>query len=97
LQIAGIFEFVGAMVLGRVSTNTIKDGVIDITAFYREPEMVMYGMMVALLVAAVWNIGCCVIEMNVSSTHSISKYHLMNASFLYDSVTYLIANMFVAN
>jgi len=35
--IAGIFEFVGAIVLGRVSTATIAGGIADIKEFKDEP------------------------------------------------------------
>jgi phosphate/sulfate permease len=37
--IAAIFEFTGAVVLGRVSTSTIARGIANINVFYREPEV----------------------------------------------------------
>ncbi|KAJ9532650.1 hypothetical protein QJQ45_010711 [Haematococcus lacustris] len=69
--IAALFEFTGAMVLGRVSTSTIAGGIADINAFLREPEMFMYGMVCALAVCGVWQIVASYFELNVSSTHSI--------------------------
>jgi phosphate/sulfate permease len=39
LQIAAIFEFGGAMLLGRVVTNTIAGGIADPTVFARQPEV----------------------------------------------------------
>ncbi|KAJ9518999.1 hypothetical protein QJQ45_026327 [Haematococcus lacustris] len=69
--IAAIFEFTGAMVLGRVSTSTIAGGIADINSFLREPEMFAYGMVCALTISAIWNIGASYFELNVSSTHSI--------------------------
>jgi solute carrier family 20 (sodium-dependent phosphate transporter) len=72
LQIAAIFEFVGALVLGRVSTNVIAGGIADISEFTREPEIYAYGMICALVVGAVWQILACYMELNVSATHSIS-------------------------
>ena len=43
-QLAIIFEFTGALVLGRVSTETIAGGIADVQAFQREPEFYAYGM-----------------------------------------------------
>ena len=54
LQIAAVFEFAGALVLGRVVTNTIAGGIADINAFTRTPEIYAYGM-VSLLWSCVWN------------------------------------------
>ena len=38
VQIAIIFEFTGALVLGRVSQETISGGIADIGAFTTDPE-----------------------------------------------------------
>jgi sodium-dependent phosphate transporter len=69
--IAAIFEFAGALVLGRVVTNTIAGGIADINAFTRTPEMYAYGMVCALFVGAAWQILASYMELNVSATHSI--------------------------
>ena len=69
--IATIFEFVGAVVLGRVSTNTIAGGIADIRAFKDEPEFYAYGMMWTLLVGAAWQMWASYKGLNVSATHSI--------------------------
>jgi hypothetical protein len=42
-QIAIIFEFTGALVLGRVSQETISGGLADIGAFTTDPEFYAYG------------------------------------------------------
>jgi hypothetical protein len=34
-----VFEFTGALILGRVSTNTIAGGIADIGAFAENPEV----------------------------------------------------------
>ena len=47
LQIAAIFEFGGAMLLGRVSTNTIAGGIADINSFTSAPEVYAYGEQLA--------------------------------------------------
>jgi sodium-dependent phosphate transporter len=69
--IAAIFEFGGAMLLGRVIQDTISGGIADVAAFTHEPEVFAYGMMVALFVGGVWQIAASRLEMNVSATHSI--------------------------
>ncbi|KAG6558095.1 hypothetical protein Mapa_000276 [Marchantia paleacea] len=69
--IASIFEFAGALLLGRVSTNTIASGIADINAFSRDPEVYAYGMVCALAVGTVWLVFTSWMGLNVSSTHSI--------------------------
>lgn len=69
--IAAIFEFTGAMVLGRVSTSTIAGGIADINAFTREPEFYAYGMLCSLTVAGIWQVLSSYLSFNTSSTHSI--------------------------
>ncbi|KAG6552741.1 hypothetical protein Mapa_005688 [Marchantia paleacea] len=69
--IASIFEFAGALLLGRVSTNTIASGIADINSFTRDPEVYAYGMVCALGVGTVWLILTSYWGLNVSSTHSI--------------------------
>lgn len=69
--IAIIFEFTGALVLGRVITETIAGNIADPAVFQREPEIFAYGMMVALFIGGVWQILASYFEMNVSATHSI--------------------------
>lgn len=69
--IAAIFEFAGALLLGRVSTNTIASGIANIDAFTRDPEVYAYGMVCALAVGTVWLIITSYLGLNVSSTHSI--------------------------
>ncbi len=39
MQLAAIFEFTGAMVLGRVSVSTIAGGIANLSDFQREPEV----------------------------------------------------------
>jgi sodium-dependent phosphate transporter len=42
-QIAIVFEFAGALVLGRVITETIAGSIADPSIFAREPEVFAYG------------------------------------------------------
>jgi sodium-dependent phosphate transporter len=69
--IASIFEFGGALLLGRVSTNTIAGGIADINSFLEDPEVYAYGMICALLVGTIWQGLASKIGVNVSATHSI--------------------------
>ncbi|BBN19399.1 solute carrier family 20 (sodium-dependent phosphate transporter) [Marchantia polymorpha subsp. ruderalis] len=69
--IAAIFEFAGAMLLGRVSTNTVASGIADIQSFENHPEAYAYGMVCALLVGSIWLIVTSYYGLNVSSTHTI--------------------------
>ena len=69
--IAAIFEFGGALLLGRVIQETISGGIADLSAFTTEPEIFAYGMMCALFVGGVWQIVASHFELNVSATHSI--------------------------
>jgi len=71
ILLASIFEFTGALVLGRVSTSTIAGGIADIKQFSADPEMYAYGMMIALGVAGFLQILGSYLELNISSTHSI--------------------------
>jgi sodium-dependent phosphate transporter len=71
IGVAAVFEFVGAVVLGRVSTNTIAGGIADIKTFKSNPELYGYGMMWTLIAGAAWQIWASYKGLNVSATHSI--------------------------
>uniref|UniRef100_A0A383WKG4 Phosphate transporter n=1 Tax=Tetradesmus obliquus TaxID=3088 RepID=A0A383WKG4_TETOB len=69
--IAAIFEFGGAMLLGRVVTNTIAGGIADPAVFARQPEVYAYGMVIALAAGFIWQGWASYMGYNVSATHSI--------------------------
>ena len=69
--IAAIFEFLGAMILGRVSTATIAGGIADIKAFKNQPFAYSYGMMWTLMAGGIWQGWASKNGLNVSATHSI--------------------------
>ena len=71
ILIAAIFEFVGAMVLGRVSTSTIAAGIADAKQFAKQPFAYAYGMMWTLMVGGLWQGWASKNGLNVSATHSI--------------------------
>jgi solute carrier family 20 (sodium-dependent phosphate transporter) len=69
--IAAVFEFVGALLLGRVSTSVIAKGVADVKAFKNDPEVYAYGMICALTIGALWQLWASWAGYNVSATQSI--------------------------
>lgn len=69
--LASIFEFTGAMVLGRVSTDTIAGGIANINYFVDNPAVYAYGMCCTLFMGFIWQAFASYKEWNVSATHSI--------------------------
>ena len=51
--IAAIFEFAGAFIAGGQVTKTIRKGIIDPSTITGSPEILVYGMLAALLAAAI--------------------------------------------
>ena len=69
--IAAIFEFLGAFIAGGQVTKTIRKGIIDPSAIEGSPELLVYGMLAALLAAAIWLMIASTKGWPVSTTHSI--------------------------
>jgi PiT family inorganic phosphate transporter len=69
--IAIVFEFAGAVLAGGNVTKTIRKGIIDPTSIINTPEILVYGMLAALLAAAVWLMIASLKGWPVSTTHSI--------------------------
>jgi PiT family inorganic phosphate transporter len=69
--IAGIFEFAGAAIAGGHVTSTIRKGIIDPSSIVDRPEILVFGMLGALLAAAVWLMIASTRGWPVSTTHSI--------------------------
>ena len=69
--LAIIFEFTGAIVLGRVVTGVIAGGIANIKYFQSVPEVYAYGMIIALAVGFLWQWWASWKGLNVSATHSI--------------------------
>ena len=67
--IAGIFEFLGAVLVGKHVTGTISKGIVSPSAL--SPNVLMVGMLAALLGAAIWVTIATYLSLPVSSTHSI--------------------------
>ncbi len=71
IVIAIIFEFGGAVLAGGHVTKTIRKGIIDPTPIVDQPEILVFGMLAALLAAAVWLMIASTKGWPVSTTHSI--------------------------
>jgi PiT family inorganic phosphate transporter len=69
--IAAIMEFAGAYLAGGGVASTISKGIIDGKAFEPVPELLVMGMLSALLAAGVWLMLATMRGWPVSTTHTI--------------------------
>jgi PiT family inorganic phosphate transporter len=69
--IAAIFEFAGAFIAGGSVTKTIRKGIINPESITGTPEILLFGMLAALLAAAVWLMIASWQGWPVSTTHTI--------------------------
>jgi PiT family inorganic phosphate transporter len=69
--IAMIFEFAGAYLAGGEVTSTIRKGIIDASYFVDTPQLLVFGMISALLAAGTWLLVASALGWPVSTTHSI--------------------------
>ena len=69
--LAAIFEFLGAYLAGGEVTKTIRKGIVDADAFTTDPNLLIWGMLAALLAAGVWLLIASKNGWPVSTTHSI--------------------------
>jgi len=71
IMIAAVFEFAGAYLAGGSVTSTIRSGIIDASYFTDVPELMVFGMIGALLAAGTWLLVASYFGWPVSTTHSI--------------------------
>jgi PiT family inorganic phosphate transporter len=69
--IAVVFEFSGAFLAGGEVTSTIRKGIIDPQLLSGTPELLVYGMISALLAAGIWLLVASTFGWPVSTTHTI--------------------------
>ncbi len=69
--LAAIFEFAGAYLAGGEVTKTIRKGIIEADAFNADPNLLIWGMLAALLAAGTWLAIASRKGWPVSTTHSI--------------------------
>ena len=71
ILIAAIFEFAGAYLAGGEVTSTIRKGIVDPALMSDMPELMVFGMLSALLAAGTWLYIASLNGWPVSTTHSI--------------------------
>ena len=71
IVIAAIFEFAGAFIAGGNVTQTIRKGIIDPSSITNSPEILVFGMLSALLAAGIWLMIASTKGWPVSTTHTI--------------------------
>ena len=71
IVVAAIFEFLGAVLAGGAVTSTIRKGIVDTSSIDGSPELLVYGMLAALLAAGTWLLIASRRGWPVSTTHSI--------------------------
>ncbi len=71
IVLAAIFEFAGAYLAGGQVTKTIRKGIVDLDAFGGNADLLIWGMLAALLAAGTWLLIASQRGWPVSTTHSI--------------------------
>ena len=71
IMIAAVAEFIGAFFVGGSVSDTIRKGMLDPTVFEAVPYHLVYGMISALIAAALWLHIASYLGWPVSTTHSI--------------------------
>ena len=71
ILIAAVFEFAGAVLAGGQVTSTIRKGIIDVSDLGATPDILVMGMLAALLAAGTWLLIASNRGWPVSTTHSI--------------------------
>ncbi len=69
--IATIFEAAGALLAGGQVTDTIRGQIINAGQLQHTPEILIFGMLAALLAAGTWLVIATIFGWPVSTTHSI--------------------------
>ena len=71
ILVACVFEFAGAYLAGGEVTSTIRKEIIDPTILSSSPDLLIFGMLSALLAAGSWLLIASYKGWPVSTTHSI--------------------------
>jgi sodium-dependent phosphate transporter len=70
ILVAGIFEFLGSVLIGSQVTDTIRSKIVSLPIYAGEPELLMIVMLSALFGGAIWLIIASAFRMPVSTTHT---------------------------
>lgn len=71
ILIAAIFEFLGVVLAGGDVIETVRKGIVDPTPILGRPELLVFGMLAALLGSGIWLMLASARGWPVSTTHSI--------------------------
>ena len=71
ILVAAVFEFLGAVLAGGAVTDTVRKGIVDTEQLSGTPELLVFGMLAALLAAGTWLLVASRNGWPVSTTHSI--------------------------
>jgi len=71
ILVAAVFEFLGAVLAGGAVTDTVRKSIVDAGPIEGTPELLVYGMLAALLAAGTWLYIASRYGWPVSTTHSI--------------------------
>ena len=69
--LGAVCEFAGSVLVGAHVTDTVRKGIVDPAMFAATPELLVLGMISALLACAIWVHMATLWGMPVSTTHSI--------------------------
>jgi len=71
ILIAIIFEFAGAFIGGMQVSDTVRNGIINMSHFTLQPNLLVDGMLAVLLAGTSWMLLASVLGLPVSITHTI--------------------------
>lgn len=103
--LAGICEFLGAVLVGSRVSDTIRNKIVDVAVFENDPAALMLTMACALIGSSCWLTIATSIGMPVSTTHSIvgavigsaiAAKGANNIHWGWDGVAQIIASWFIA-
>ncbi|XP_056145937.1 sodium-dependent phosphate transporter 1-A [Lampris incognitus] len=69
--LASIFETTGSMLLGAKVSETIRQGIIDVTMYNGSEHILMAGTISAMSGSAVWQLAASFLKLPISGTHCI--------------------------
>lgn len=71
VMIASVCEFLGAFLMGSSTADTIKGGLIEVSLFEGQPELLMLAMVCSLVGSSTWVLFASSRGLPVSTTHAI--------------------------
>lgn len=103
--VACVTEFLGAVLLGAETTDTIKGGILSVSYYQSQPEMLMLAMLCALFGSATWVLCATRFGWPVSTTHSIvgaiigtgiSAFGASSIDWSWNGVAQIITSWFIS-